>query len=85
MRTFRFCVKTPNFVSSALLGDGLCPSPSIPVLWRPAVAGVHNGSRLGSAKPRLSRAILLGCLITSLRNFGDSYALTGRMGFNMRF
>jgi fibronectin-binding autotransporter adhesin len=64
MRTFRFCVKTPNFVSSTLPGDGLCPSPSIPVLRRPGVAGVHNGSDAGSAKPRLSRAILLGCLIT---------------------
>jgi fibronectin-binding autotransporter adhesin len=64
MRTFRFCVKTPNFVSSTLPGDGLCPSPSIPVLRRPGVAGVRNGSDAGSAKPRLSRAILLGCLIT---------------------
>lgn len=64
MRILRFCVKTPNFVSSILLGDGLCPSPSVPVLWRPGVADVHNGSGSRSAKPRLSRAILLGCLIT---------------------
>lgn len=64
MRILPFCVKTPNFVSSTLFGDGLCPSPSIPMLWRPGVAGVHDGSGSGLAKPRLSRAILLGCLIT---------------------
>lgn len=80
MRISRFCVTTPNFVSSTLLGDGLCPSPSIPVLRRPGVAGIHNGSDAGSAKPRLSRAILLGCLITGAAFPASAQTWTGGNG-----
>ncbi|UPA27416.1 autotransporter outer membrane beta-barrel domain-containing protein (plasmid) [Shinella oryzae] len=80
MRILQFCVKTPSVFSSALLGDGLCPSPSIPVLWRPGVAGLHDGSGSGSAKPRLSRAILLGCLITGAAFPASAQTWTGGNG-----